>query len=400
MLVREVGKAASLLLALCVVLTAGCHRKAAPPGLVPVEVISLRRDAIERQLRLTGTVRERQCVELSFKVPGTIASFRAVSQSNGETRELQEGDVIDMAKPLVVLDNADYQRKRSTAQERLAQATSQERAYFAKLTAARTDYARIRTLRSSNAVSVQNHDDALAQRDALEAEWEGSRREISAAEVLLQQADDDLKHCELSSPLKQATVSRKYVESNERVPAGQPVLQVMDLSQVRVALGVPDTRLVDFRIGQQLTVVAEALPGESLTGTVSKIQPAADLKTRTFEVEVTIDPPRGLKPGMVVTLLSGRPAEMILMPLTAVQRGPNVDDYDVFVVTREADHDVARRKRIQFEGVYDNCLCLSTGAKSQVQLGDRVIVAGANRLVDGQSVRVLPVKELEYRVSL
>ena len=31
--------------------------------------------------------------------------------------------------------------------------------------------------------------------------------------------------------------------------------------------------------------------------------PAADLKTRTFEVEMTIDEPKGLKPGMVVTIL-------------------------------------------------------------------------------------------------
>ena len=400
MLVRAAGKLAGAALTLCVISIAGCRREAAPPSPVPVEAITLRRDAIERQLRLTGTVRERQCIELSFKVPGTVASFLKVGQSNEGPRELQEGDVVGTESSLVALDSADYQRKRATAQERLAQATSQERAIFAKLTAARTDYQRIRTLRSSNAVSVQNHDDALAQRDALEAEWEGSRGEISAATVLLQQADDDLKHCELFSPLKQVTVSRKYVEANERVAAGQPVLQIMDLSQVRVALGVPDTRLGEFRIGQEMTVVAEALPGASLTGSVSKILPAADLKTRTFEVEVTIDPPRGLKPGMVVTLLSGRPAEMVLMPLTAVQRGASAGDYEVFVVTREANRDVARRKRIQFDGVYENCLCLSVGAKSQVQVGDRVIVAGANRVEDGQPVSVQPVQELEYRVSL
>ena len=55
-----------------------------------------------------------------------------------------------------------------------------------------------------------------------------------------------------------------------------------------------------------MTVMADAFPGERFVGRVSKILPAADLRTRSFEVEVTIDHPRGLRPGMVVTLVTGR----------------------------------------------------------------------------------------------
>ena len=56
------------------------------------------------------------------------------------------------------------------------------------------------------------------------AELDGVGREISAATIALQQAEDDLEALLARLPIAKATVSRKYVESGERVQAGQPVL--------------------------------------------------------------------------------------------------------------------------------------------------------------------------------
>ena len=57
----------------------GCHRKdVAAPLPVAVQVATLQREPITSATRFTATVRERQRVELSFKVPGTVATLLQV----------------------------------------------------------------------------------------------------------------------------------------------------------------------------------------------------------------------------------------------------------------------------------------------------------------------------------
>ena len=121
---------------------------------------------------------------------------------------------------------------------------------------------------------------------------------------------------------------------------------------------------------------------------MTKIYPAADAKTRTFEIEVCIDQPRGLKPGMVVTILGGCEESMVLLPMTSVQRGNRPDEFVVYAVSQEPGHPTARRRRVQWDGVYDNRLRLVDGPASEVRVGDTVVVSGAVRLSDGQAVRV------------
>jgi RND family efflux transporter MFP subunit len=212
---------------------------------------------------------------------------------------------------------------------------------------------------------------------------------VRAAKVALRQAEDDWKHCKLVLPIPKAVVSRKKIEGGERVPAGQPVFEVMDLSQLRAAFGVSDTKIGQFQIGQAVDVVADAFPSKRFVGHVTKILPAADLRTRTFEVEVTITEPDGLRPGMVVTILVGREESMALVPLTTVHRGDRPGEGYAYTVVEEDGCQIARQRRIVFDGVYDNRLRIVEGDRSQVRIGDPIVVAGSFRLAEGLAVRVV-----------
>jgi RND family efflux transporter MFP subunit len=215
----------------------------------------------------------------------------------------------------------------------------------------------------------------------------------------LEQAEDDLKNCSLGCPIPKGIISRKYIEDDERVPAGKPVFEIMDLTQVKVAFGVPDTQVGGFQLGQEVTIMADAFRGEHFTGLVSKIQPAADLRTRTFEVEVTIDEPRQLKPGMVVTILVGRHEDMTLVPLTAVQRGESTTDLKVFTIVDEQGQKIARKRRVKLDGVYDNRIRLVEGNESEVKAGDVIVVTGAFRLSEGQAVRIIETQSLPTKID-
>ncbi|MEN6405229.1 MAG: efflux RND transporter periplasmic adaptor subunit [Thermoguttaceae bacterium] len=376
---------------MCFPLT-GCRRSGAeksPP--IAVQTMTLGSEPVSSEVHYGATVRERQRIQLSFKVPGTVDSLLQVVRSDGRVTDVHEGDVVtnDPSRPIAQLDDSDYRRRMTGAQDQLARAQAKQRATEATVTAVRATFERIKSMQQRGSVSRQMYDDTLAKRDAANAELDAVEREVGGANVAFQQAEDDWKHCRLISPIPKAVISRKYTERGERVQAGQPVFEIMDLSTMRAAFGVPDTRIAEFRLGQTVSVSADAFRGLPLVGRVTKILPAADLRTRTFEVEVTIDEPKELRPGMVVSIIVGRPNQMVLVPMTAVQRGDKPGDLVVFVVADEKGEKVARRRRVQLDGIYDNRIRLIEGPGSEVRQGDTVVVSGAFRLVDGQEVRVL-----------
>jgi multidrug efflux system membrane fusion protein len=353
-------------------------------------------------MRFSATVREWQRIELSFKVPGTVASLLQIPDPDGKLRDLHEGDTItsDPEHPLAKLDDSDYRRKLAAVQDKLAAAQAQERSALASVTGIRATFERIKALRERESVSQQSYDEALAKRDSSEAQLDAAKRAVGEASVALQQAEDDLKNTRLVSPLPKAVISRKNIEDGERVQAGQPIMQIMDLARVRVAFGISDAKLGNFRIGQMVSVTADAFPGERYEGRITKIMPAADMKTRTFEVEMTIDEPKGLKPGMVVTILVGRPMNMLLLPMTAVQRGDGEDGCIVYAVVEEGGRKIARRRNVELDGVYDNRVRLVEGGGSQVGSGDVIVATGAFRLTDGQEVRLLDEREPQLRIDM
>jgi RND family efflux transporter MFP subunit len=395
----------SNLIAVCglsLMLAIGCQRALPPPLPIPVRTVKLQKETITSEMRFSATVREWQRIELSFKVPGTVASMLQIPGPEGKLHDLHEGDTItsDPEHPLAKLDDSDYRRKLSTVQDKLAAAQAQERSALANVTGIRATFDRIKALRERESVSQQSYDETLAKRDSAEAQLDAAKRAVGEATVALQQVEDDLKNTQLVSPIPRAVVSRKNIEGGERVQAGQPIMQIMDLARVRVAFGISDAKLSNFRIGQMVSVTADAFPGEHYEGRISKIMPAADMKTRTFEVEMTIDEPKGLKPGMVVTILVGKQLDMLLLPMTAVQRGERKDDCIVYAVVEEEGRTIARRRSVRLDGVYDNRVRVVEGGESQVAVGDVIIVTGAFRLTDGQEVRLLEGQEAPLRIDM
>jgi multidrug efflux system membrane fusion protein len=366
-----------------------------------VQVAVLKSEPVVSEIRFSATVWERHRIELSFKVPGTVQSLLQMPGPDGQLHSVHEGDVVtsDPDRPLARLEPSDYKRQLSGAGDRLAQAEAEEHAATAGVTVARVTFDRIKSLVERDSVSRQMYDDALARKDSAEARLDAAHRQVQAATVTLHQAEDDFKNCDLRLPLAEAVVSRKNIEEGERVQAGQPVFQVMDLSEVRVAFGVPDTKVGHFQIGQSLDVTADAFPGMRFVGRITKIMPAADMKTRTFEVNVTIVEPKGLKPGMVVTILMGKQEDMVLLPMTAVHRGDKEGEYYVYAVVDDNGRQVARRRRVAFDGVHDNRLRMVEGDACQVRVGDAIVVGGSFRLTEGEVVNVLDVQEPKLHIG-
>ena len=252
-----------------------------------------KREDIASQSRFTATLRERQRIELSFKVPGTLSLLLQVPGLDGKLRDLHEGDVV-VPIPLdrwpistiPIISGGwrwpaiNWPRRRPAARER-GHGYRGAGEFRSHESPAGT--------RVGGPAGIRRHP-SPPRIDRCRVGRRAAR--YRRPRTAVQQAEDDRKHCLLQLPIAKATVSRKYVESGERVQAGQPVFQVMDLATLRAAFGVPDTKVNQFSLGQTMTVMTDAFPGERFAGRVSKILPAADLRTRSFEVELTIDHPK------------------------------------------------------------------------------------------------------------
>ena len=179
-------------------------------------------------------------------------------------------------------------------------------------------------------------------------------------------------------------VARKTIDPGELVPPNVPVFSIVDVSELRVVFGVPDTRVNLVKLGAAVNVVAEALPGRTLAATVSKVAPTADAALRTYAVELTLPGTAGLRPGMTATALLGDEArqDVPVLPLSAVVRNPGGTGYVVFGLKDDGTVEVLP---IEVTELLENDV-IASGLKP----GQRVVVAGAQFLRAGEAVEVVP----------
>ena len=103
------------------------------------------------------------------------------------------------------------------------------------------------------------------------------------------------------APIK-GTIIAKNVKEGQYVDEGMVLYQVADLSKVWMNLDVYEQDIRLIRLGQNVTVTAEAYPGKEFHGDVTFIDPTMNSDTRTVRVRTEIpNPDRMLKPNMFVT---------------------------------------------------------------------------------------------------
>ncbi|HVX12213.1 MAG TPA: efflux RND transporter periplasmic adaptor subunit [Pirellulales bacterium] len=368
--------------------TATLAVKPAPAMPTTVRVAVLAPEVVVSGLRYSAAVKEVGRAELSFRVGGTIEDFHRLSGPGGRQRPIHAGDRVAKGTALAWLDTADHRRESAVAAEKLAIAQARLAQLETQSGLAQIELHRTEQLVDRGAATDAELDTARSRQLSMAAAVAGARRDVESARIGLEQAEANLAYCTLVSPIDEGTVAERYIDAGERVAANEPVFLILDLSSVVIAFGVPDTLVSRLALGQEMEVTCEALPGQQLRGVIHKIGSAADPHTHTYAVEVRIDEPQGLRPGMIATVLLEREVRAHLLPLTAIVPRTDTGAYDVFRVTEEGDQTVARRVPVEFDDVVDNRVTIKVGEKASLRPGDRIIATGTHRLYDGQPVAV------------
>jgi HlyD family secretion protein len=303
----------------------------------------------EKGLIASGTVEATEA-QIGFQVPGRIVEIAA-----------REGDRVRAGQELARLDPAEATAHRAQAaaqveaaravvaelergfrHEEIAQARAALTAARDRLANAESDFRRTAVLYDGGAVSRETLDNSRLARDVarsqstqaaeqlrlLEAgpsreKIDQARAQLAQAEAALHGAEIVLGNLEIAAPFD-GLVTVRHREPGEIVPAGSPVLTLVNPADRWVRIYVKEDRVGAVRLGSRAAITADTYPGKSYPGEVAFIASEAEFTPKNvqtteervklvYAVKVRIlaggDPGYELKPGL--------PADVRLEPSPA-----------------------------------------------------------------------------------
>jgi membrane fusion protein (multidrug efflux system) len=280
---------------------------------------------------------------------------------------VQEGSSVVAGE--TVLD-IDAERRRLEMQSERARVSEARQA----IGQAEREAKRRRRLHSKNATSKSALDNA-------ETDLAAARSRLAAAEAKLGLAERALRDASVAAPFS-GLIARRYVGVGDYVNPGQQLFDLIALDPVEVEFRLSERDSGRVEIGDTVAVRVAPYPDESFSATVTMVSPRIDAKTRTLRVKATLPNAEGrLRPGLFARAdlgVSERAAVPMIPEDAVLQRS------DGAVVFRMVGADRVERRTVRL-GVFSNGM---VEAVSGVEIGDRVIVRGQARLIDGSPVEV------------
>jgi multidrug efflux pump subunit AcrA (membrane-fusion protein) len=300
---------------------------------LPVKLAQVERIELRRSVEAVGTLAAHDQATVSAEVAGRVARLAA-----------DMGDRVAAGAPLVLLDE---ERLRYRAAEQKA-ALEQTRAKLgargdelpppgqtpdvlsavAKLAQAQQSYDRAKALSEKNLVSRQDLEKAETDLQTAKAAHEAAiaterqlRAEVVAKEAVLNGAARDLKDTTIRAPFD-GVVAERMVSEGQYVNAQAPVMRIVRLHPLRLTAEVPEKFAPSVRVGQPIELTTDAYPDIPVSGTITRVSPDVNLKSRAFAIEADVPNQDGsLKPGTFARLrvATNKVDRAIVVPATAIQ---------------------------------------------------------------------------------
>ena len=290
----------------------------------------------ESQLTASGTVEATEA-QLGFQATGRISEVAVregvrvragqvlarLDPAEAEARRAQAAGQVEAARAALAELEAGF-RSEEIAQARAALAAANDR-----LANAESDYARNRLLYEGGAVSRETLDNAKTARDVARSQRtqaaeqlrllqsgptrerkEQARAQLKQAQAALQAADVTLGNLAIVAPFD-GLVTVRHREPGEIVPAGSPVVTLIDPRDRWVRIYVKEDRVGTVRLGGRAAITSDTYPGKSYPGQVAFSASEAEFTPKNVQtkeervklvyavkVRITGDATYDLKPGM------------------------------------------------------------------------------------------------------
>jgi RND family efflux transporter MFP subunit len=335
-------------------------------------------------LDASGYVTARRQATVSAKITGKVTEVL-----------IEEGQRVAEGAVLARLDDTEVKAQLTLARAQLAAARSQEGEIRAQLEQAERDYTRQQELHTRQLVAAQALDAALAQRDMLRARLANNIDQVRVAGESVSVAQVQLDNTVIRAPFSGVVIAKSAQpgEMISPISAGGGFTRtgigtIVDMDSLEIQVDVNESFINRVTAEQPVEATLNAYPEWKIPGSVIAIIPTADRSKATVKVRIAIKsrdarivPDMGVRVAFLTSQpVTGRPAATpaVLVPAEAV-RGEGAAAA-VFVYAAE---------RVERRGV---ALGQAVGAEREIvsglRPGERVVVAPAPTLKDGDAVRV------------
>jgi len=361
-----------MILLLLIFLFIGCQPgdEAEEEREVPVKVFVIKPASISKSIKLTGAISSTEDVILYSKISEKLESINVKageSVKEGQILAVQYNELLKQG-----VDAAEASLKNAQAQVNLVI----------------QEFERSERLYKQNAVSQQQYDQILTQKQAAEAGLE-------QASAMMKQAKEQYQNSFIKAPFS-GTVAAVYYEVNQMVPAGQPVIHLIGSGGMKAKLKVTAKDIPYIKQGLKTIIKFPSIPDTEFSGVVSSINKAVDAFTKSLEIEVQLNEKDArLKSGLFGEFYIEVTAKenTVVIPENALSRQTEVIiDRDKGIQTPVRKHYVfvvkeSRAELIEVEpGISSNGRIEITSGMNN---GDTLIIVGQNIVDEGQKVKVI-----------
>lgn len=323
--------------------------------MVPVETLKLKLNPVSEVINYTGILKAKNSVDIIAEVSGKV-----------ENMNKKLGDRISKKDVLAVIDyripEANYKQSESQV------LSAENNLYIAK-------------------VNFESDKELFTNGDISKVAFENSKLQVKNAEAQLLSAKAQLsinkkafEDTHIQSPIN-GLISRENIEIGTMVTPGMAIYRVVDLSELKVQIGVSQSIVSRVEPGSKVEFQFSALNNKSFEGKVKYISPQADENTGSFTVEMEVKNSKDyvIKAGMTATVklhLSDSYEKLLVPDYSFVERNGTAQLYKI-------ENGRAKLTEVKTGKTFGQQVEIIDGLKA----GDEIVIVGIENL--GVNTKVL-----------
>jgi multidrug efflux system membrane fusion protein len=322
-----------------------------------VDVTTFSYQPATRIMDYPGRVQARYQTELSFQVEGRLIE-----------RLVEVGDVVQKGDLIAVLDAKDYALSNESY-------SNKKKAAEADLQRAQRDLARAKELRQKKFIGQSELDKAINIERAAYAELNVMKAEYA-------QRVNQHGYTQLLAPADGVVISLSK-EVGDVVAPGAAIAMFAWKDGWEFVTAVAEKEINQLSTGQSVSVTLWAYDDKKYAASVREISPSSNFNSPSYKVKLSFkEQPNGVKLGMTGhALFALKEKRMGLLPTSAIVMK---DGQKVVMTVDATTKQVHAQEVILGEPLADH-VSIVNGLKD----GQWVVIAGANKIEDGHTVRVL-----------